>query len=404
VRTGPGGAIWYPPANPAGLTELDVASGVVVGQEDGARRATLSLPGPEPRTRLAELACTLLSESPCVLAFSGGRDSSALLAFLVGTARSEGLPEPVAVTARWDDDVASDERVWQEQVVAAIGAEHWEILRPGDDLDLLGAEAVGALAGQGLLWPPPAYSFLPMIRRAAGGVFVSGEGGDEAFGLFPHARFWTALRRHQVPARADIATAVVGCAPRAYRRRHWQRSLPPYQSWLRPDARERFARDLADDQADDPLWWDRYQAVSRGRRATELTLGTLQSLCSSEGARYAAPFLDTGFLSGLATWGGRRGRGDRTAVMTALFGDVLPAPVLARTSKASFGNVFWGPASRRFADEWDGSGLDGRLVDAEALRREWRSPVPVYGAALPLHAAWLYRHTERAGSGTAPLP
>ena len=44
---------------------------------------------------------------------------------------------------------------------------------------------------------------------------------------------------------------------------------------------------------------------------------------------------------------------------------------------------------RRFANEWDGSGFDPDFVDSDALRRAWLSPTPVYGAALPLQAAWL---------------
>jgi asparagine synthase (glutamine-hydrolysing) len=90
--------------------------------------------------------------------------------------------------------------------------------------------------------------------------------------------------------------------------------------------------------------------------------------------------------------------------MTELFGDLLPEPVLARTSKASFGGVFWGQASRRFAQEWDGTGLETSLVDAEALRAEWLAPVPVYGSALPLHAAWLAHHAERADGPRAGTP
>jgi len=235
-------------------------------------------------------------------------------------------------------------------------------------------------------------------------VFVSGEGGDEAFGLYPHARFWDAVRHRRIPLRPDWVAAVAACAPRAYRRHRWERELPPYQSWMRPDALAQFGRQLADDQTDDPLRWDRYQSVSRSRRAVRLTLDTLEAVCALERVRYAGPFLDTAFLAGLATWGGRLGRGDRTAVMTALFGGVLPEPVLSRTSKASFGGVFWGPASRRFAEAWDGTGLDDRLVDAEALRREWLAPVPVYGSALPLHAAWLAHHTARAGGPYAGTP
>jgi hypothetical protein len=374
-----------------------VASGMVVGQGDG--RPIGVTRSSHPLEVLRRRARSLLATPPCVIAFSGGRDSSALLAVFADVARREGLPGPIAVTARWDGDEASDETVWQEDVIRTIGTTDWEIIHPGTDLDLLGAEATAALDRLGLMWPAPAYALLPMVRLAAGGTFVSGEGGDEAFGLWPYGRLWAAVRNRRIPRRSDLLALAVGCAPRTVRRHRWERDLPPYQTWLRPDAFGRVAEMLADDQADDPLRWDHYQAVGRRRRAVELTLRTLARLCALDGSRFVSPFLDEPFLSALAGWGGRLGRGDRTGVMTALFADVIPGPVMARTSKASFGGVFWGPASRRFAQEWDGTGLSADLVDGEALRQAWLAPVPVYGSALPLHAAWLYGRKELGSLG-----
>lgn len=387
--------VWFPPANPSGLSELEVSSGRVVGQGD----APLFTPDPttDPVTALRDQARSLLAEPPCVIAFSGGRDSSALLAEFVDVARREGLPEPIAATARWDDD-ASDETAWQEEVVRTVGVEHWEIVRPGNDLDLLGPQAADALERVGLMWPAPAYVNLPLIRLAAGGSFVSGEGGDEAFGLWEYEPAWTALRRHRLPRWSELRGLALGCAPRTVRRRRWAGHLPLFETWLRPDARRQLVLAVADEYAGEPLRWDRYQAFSRRSRAREHTEETLEQLCSIHGARFAAPFLHRPFLAALAAWGGPFGKGDRTAVMTTLFADVLPGPVMARTSKATFGGVFWGPSSRRFAEAWDGSGLDGALVDADALRRAWLEPVPVFASALPLHAAWLYHRSLTAGS------
>ena len=53
---------------------------------------------------------------------------------------------------------------------------------------------------------------------------------------------------------------------------------------------------------------------------------------------------------------GRLGLGDRTTVMRALFSPLLDDTVLCRVSKASFAGVHWGPATRRFAKDWDGTG------------------------------------------------
>lgn len=383
----PSNRVWTSALNPQALTEIEVASGIVVGQGNGPlfesdRRS-------DPLLVLREKAREALATPPCVVAFSGGRDSSALLAFLLDVARSDGLPEPIAVTARWDDDVASDESAWQEEVITTIGAHEWEIVRPGTDLDLLGDEARSVLQAHGLFWPAPAYALRPLFRLAKGGVLLSGEGGDEAFGLYPYGRLWQSVRARQLPRQIDLRALALGCLPRAVRRWRWRTIRPAYQTWLSDSALKETSTAMADDGADDPLRWGSYQVISRRRRAMDLTLGTLQMLAQMEGARYEGPFLDETFLAALGAWGGNFGRGDRGDVMTSLFANVLPGPILTRVSKASFGGVFWGPESRRFAEEWDGTGLPLDMINPDALRSAWLAPVPVYGAALPLQAAWL---------------
>ncbi len=393
---------WFPAANSGGLTELEVASGVVVGQVSGP---TFAGDGRhDPIAVLRTLVRPLLASPPCVVAFSGGRDSSALLALLIDVARSEGLPEPLAVTARWSDDEASDESEWQEEVARTIGVRNWEIIRPGTDLDLLGDEATSVLRQLGLLWPAPAYALRPMMRIGAGGSFLTGEGGDEAFGLWPYGRLWSTIRDRKVPRSSDLRGLALGCVPRALRRYRWRQNLPPYQHWIRPDAFRYLAHVMAADRADDPLRWDRYQQVNRRRRSTDLSLRTIQRLCALEGTNFIAPFLDERFLAALGAWGGTFGRGDRTEVMSTLFSGVLPGPILARTSKATFGGVFWGPASRTFAHEWDGATFERDLVDPDALRQEWLAPVPVYGSAIPLQAAWLLANRGPRTPDAAHLP
>lgn len=388
---------WAAGPNPCDLTHLEVGSGVVLGLDRSGfdeSRGPWPHPAPKPRTALEDVARRLLTRSPCVVAFSGGRDSSAVLAVLCAVARREGLAEPVAATARFDDDPSSDESDWQEQVVRALGVRDWEIIRPAEDFDLLGPEAVTALGRHGLLWPPPSYALLPMMRRAAGGVLVTGEGGDEAFALWPYARAWAAVSGRNRPRPRDVAALAVGASPRVVRRAVWRRREPPYQDWLRDPARRRYARALSAELADDPLRWDRYLQTMRRRRSVTLGLATMARLAGGVGAEFAAPLHDEAFLAGLAVEGGRRGLGGRTAVMTRLFGDLLPTSFLSRTTKATFGGVFWGPASRGFAEGWDGEGVDPSIVDVGRLRRAWLSSTPLYGAALPLHAAWLASHSR----------
>jgi asparagine synthase (glutamine-hydrolysing) len=309
---------------------------------------------------------------------------------LIQVARREGLTEPIAVTARWDGDEASNEASWQEQVIAWIGAKNWEIIRPGTDLELLGDAATGALEAIGLIWPAPTYAFLPMIRMASGGVFVTGEGGDEAFGLWPYGRLWSDLRSHKMPKPYDLRALALGCSPAPVRRRRWRHNMPPHQHWLKDRAFTEVSRGLAREMSEEPLSWEKYQHVSRARRTTDILVDTFGRLCTMEGSRYEAPFLDMEFLAALGSWGGKLGRGDRAQVMSSLFSDLLPKSILTRRSKATFGVVFWGPASRAFAENWDGTGLNPEFVDADALRQAWLAPVPVYGCVLPLHAAWLF--------------
>ena len=191
-----------------------------------ARRPTTTKPSIEPEKALRDRARSLLGTPPCIIAFSGGRDSSALLAIFVDEARRAGLPEPIAVTARWDDDVDSGEAEWQEEVVRTVGVTQWEIIRPGTDLDLLGSEATAALERSGLMWPAPAYALMPMIRLASGGVFVTGEGGDEAFGLWPYARVWWWLRGGPLPQVSALRRLALACVPPPVQRR-WTVSNSP---------------------------------------------------------------------------------------------------------------------------------------------------------------------------------
>lgn len=61
--------------------------------------------------------------------------------------------------------------------------------------------------------------------------------------------------------------------------------------------------------------------------------------------------------------------------------------MLTRSDKATFGGVFGGQGSRRFAEQWDRSGFDPELVDPDALREAWLAPSPDYGLILPLLVA-----------------
>ncbi|MGH3443244.1 MAG: asparagine synthase-related protein, partial [Nitriliruptorales bacterium] len=102
------------------LTPLEQAFGWIPG------RVAVEEPGrsfvpPQPLTALEEVLLPVLREPPCFVLFSGGRDSSALLAVAVQLARREALPLPVPITKIYPGHQEADEGRWQEQVIRSIG-------------------------------------------------------------------------------------------------------------------------------------------------------------------------------------------------------------------------------------------------------------------------------------------
>jgi hypothetical protein len=406
---------WSGGPNPLGLTELDVASGTVLGTLGSAGEA----PGPssgttetgswpevagEPLDVLFEEARKILQRGRCVVAFSGGRDSSAVLATLLHVARRDGFDDPIALTARWPDHAATDESAWQEHVARELGVQRWEVITPGMGFDLLGSLATELLRDHGLSWPAGTAALMPMIEAAGDGTFVSGQGGDEVFGNWGLAAAWAHARRGR-GLRWSLRAVVGAALPGAVRIRRAVRRARPYQNWLTPEAiavqRETLARETVGAA---PLWWPGYLREVSSDRGLCLGAQAQAALCASRGGSFAAPLLAPAFLAALARRGGWLGFGARTAAMRAVFSPLLSDAILSRQSKATFGDVFWGPESRRFAKEWQGEGLDARWVDAGALRAAWCEARPVYGAALPLQAAWLAVQTGRAAAPRGVLP
>ena len=89
----------------------EVVTGYVFGQASiqDARSAAIQT----PRVALEAAVLGALRRPPCGVAFSGGRDSSLVLAVATHVARREGLPDPIPVTRRFPDKPEAEESEWR---------------------------------------------------------------------------------------------------------------------------------------------------------------------------------------------------------------------------------------------------------------------------------------------------
>ena len=353
----------------------------------------LPTPGDGPGAALDRVILGALARSPCVVSFSGGRDSSAILAVAARAARREGLDPPLPVTVRFPGVPDSDEVVWQELVIRHLGLEEWVRLEFGGDLDLVGPVAAAVLRRHGLIWPPNTHFHQPILELAKGGSILTGIDGDGALGSWRWTRVMGVLTGRLRPELRDTARVLLSLAPRRVRgaldRRYRQTPLP----WLRPAAMAEVARAWSVDRATEPVRWDRRVQWYARRRSLRMLLHDFRLLADDVDVLAVHPFADPAFLSALADAGAGAGLGDRTAIMRALFAHVLPDPVLSRQGKARLDNPFWNRHSRQFAANWEGHGVDTDLVDPDALREEWSKPVPHGFSSTLIQAAWLAEDT-----------
>ena len=318
--------------------------------------------------------------------FSGGRDSSAVLALAVHVARRRGAPLPIPVTLRFPDYPESDESTWQDVVIAHLGVTDWIIIdRP--DADLLDPAITDILRARGLFYPSQIGSYLPIVTAAAGGVLLTGEGGDESFGGWQlraaaHPLAWG-------PRSAAKAAAVATLSRGPARVKHWYRRRGQPHPWLTPAGR--IAVESALDQAAEvePLGWRGYLAWSFARRAWEYAQHTLDVVGDGSQCRIVHPLAAPSLLGSLASTWSILGPSDRSDVMTAVVGDLLPRTVVEREDKAVLASVFIGARSKAFIEQWDGSGVDHEWIDTQALRAVWARRYPYSGSFSLLHQAWL---------------
>jgi hypothetical protein len=365
----------------------------------------------DPWVALEQAVLPALARPPAVVAFSGGVDSSLVLAAATSAARAHGLPDPVPATICFPSAPWTAETDWQEPLIASLHLADWERIDLDQELDLLGDVAIGILVRHGPYWPANAHSMVPLARLASAGTLVSGMGGDDVL------REWRWRRRSAFVRQLSgldileaakswrlLPTTILGSLPAPLRRRALeQRSRRarrhPDQgeySWLTDDGRELIRPGLVEKE-DQPVRWDQFVRWVDRRRTTEAYRQALHAVAGEAGAEVCSPLISRGFLEALAGVGGRVGYPDRAAAVTAIARGRLPAPTGSRATKAGFHEVFWGPRARAFAESWDGYGVDDRLVDVAALRHEWLSECPDFRSMWMLHGVWLAQEAAPSG-------
>jgi hypothetical protein len=385
-----------PHDGPARMSPIEVAVGMLFGLDPSPP----AFPGPQPgvnaRAALEQAILPALLRAPCVVSFSGGRDSSAVLAVAVHVARREGLPMPIPVTSTFPEYADAEESHWQEMVIRHLRVDDWQRLAFIDEIDTIGPYAQAVLLRHGLLWPANAHFVLPMIKQASGGAVLTGFGGDELLDtgwVWQHANML--LSRRIRPRPRHVRGLVAALGPPILQRAVLRRRLmaEPPLPWLRPEAHREIIRQRVEAGLLESVRWDTSVRQSwwptRYRRAAVHTFDRL----SVEGEAIAVhPLCDGGFLATIVHERGWKGFASRTEAMEWLVGDLLPSALLARSSKARFDGAFWNRHSRAFAARWDGSGVDEALVDPVVLREMFTGEEPPDARTRSLfQSIWLAR-------------
>jgi len=370
----------------SGLSSLEIATGMVFGARPG------TLPEPTGAPPLAAMEAAIrpaLLRPPCVVSFSGGRDSSAVLAVATALARREGLPLPVPATNVFPDVGDTDEREWQERVVRHLGLSDWLRVQHTVELDLLGGHAQRLLRRHGLLWPFNVHFHAPLLELCAGGSLLTGVGGDELFGAAQRDRAAAVIARCVRPEPRDVLRLGLSLAPVAVRRSVLARRGLVALPWLRPPGQRRLESRLGDWGARMPrhlagrlgwVWRSRYLAVATA---------ALDRLASDEDVRVVHPLLAGPLWAEVGRVAPPAGFAGRTDGMRWLFGGLLPEEICARRGKAQFDAAFWTGRARAYSESWDGTGVPGEWVDPRALAAHWRSGRPLANSFTLLQAAWL---------------
>lgn len=363
-----------------GLDPIEIACGAVLGRDD-------SIPTPPrlgitPRAALERLLIPALNRPPCGVSFSGGRDSSAVLAAAAHVARIHGLPAPIPVSLRFPGIEDTDETSYQEMVVRHLDLREWVVLEPGDSLDIVGELATDQTRRHGLLYPANLHFHIPILEAVSGGTLLTGLGGDEIMGAHPSHLLAATLVGKRRPGRTAVREFVERYVLQERPRNEVRRVHESLFPWLVPEARQELLDRIVE--------WLTGDYLSASRNLTESTYrmrylhrarADMGRLAQDYSVAIEHPFLDPGFVGAIADRVGWTGSASRTELLELVFGDLLPSELVQRTSKAQFDQVFWTSLATETVQTLPVDVLS-QSVDGPALLEFWRSDAPKGGTYL----------------------
>ena len=376
-----------PGVGASALTPLEVAAGTILDQPGGE----IALPRAHHRHPADALVAAVLPavSRGAAVSFSGGRDSSLILAVATEVARRHGLDDPLPITLRFPGVAMADETGWQEEVVRHLGLREWTRIDVTTELDLLGPYATGALRRHGVFWPPNAYFHIPIFDAAERRAVLTGIDGDGLFSSWRWENAWHALAHAGVPAPRDLGRVAYALTPRRLREAIAGRRSRRPRPWRHRGVDEHVHRlERRAEVAEPRLWRDRV-AWWVCRRYLTLGLRTLGRFARDAGVEVRHPLTDSGFVAAVAAARPVSGYHGRAVAYRELASGLLPVTLLRRSTKAFFDDAVWGATTRSFIRAWDGSGIHERLVDVDGLRTTWRRDRPDVQTQMLLHTAWL---------------
>ncbi len=338
-----------------------------------------------PVDALKAIIGPLVSGRTTYVLFSGGRDSSAVLAVATRVARELGADDPIPLIGRHNDAPDSNETEWQDLVLSHLKLTQTIVRRFTGEQSLLSSRSEESLRSTGLLWPPSLHVQAAYVDDLPLGNVLSGEGGDFVIGPRRISRTADAIRARRP---RETLRAAYGALAVSRWRRTAADNLQIASPWLTPEGRTMLT-DVIQRMTPEPLSWSAGLRSMSESRPARMANTNFRGVFDVAGFHCENPLEHPRFVSALSATAHYWGPGNRTQMMRSLFGNLLPDRVLSRQTKASFNDVRWTHRERDFAREWSGNGVDSRFIDHDKLRDAWLSDIPPVLSDVHLHAAWL---------------